>query len=93
MAGVGLLSPCTSPLPGGQGGDEDILSDSVVSFNKPFPPSSKAKLPVAPLFLHMAFRTVVEGKGDQSAFRRVVEEKPEQYTLPSNNNLPLCLSK
>ena len=92
-AGVGLLSPCTSPF---LGVNEDILFDSVVSSDNPFlQPTSKSRLHTAPLFLHMAFRTVTEAKLEQSAFRKSVDEKLEQSTIHpyhSDQCVPLCLS-
>ena len=92
--GVGLLSPCSSPLPpvGPGVDDEDVLIDSLQRLSHRRPPS-RFSLTTAPLFLHMAFKIVVDGKEDPSVFRRTVEEKLEQYTRPCNDSLPLCLSK
>ena len=99
---MGLLSPCSSPLPGGDGdgedGDVDVGGNdpvnSVSGASLPLPrPTPSAGLPTAPLFLHMAFRTVVEGKGEhQSASRKILEKKSENCTLQGDNTLPLCLS-
>ena len=77
---MGVLSPCSSPLPGGH--DESTLFD-------PF--SGGSLPPPGPLFLHMAFRAVAEGKGEPfvaaSSSRRIIEENSEHCII-----LPMCIS-